>query len=53
MERIYHKEVIQEKTHTIPVDKIKHVYTERLVENPQYVDEVIEIDEKDVHQFQQ
>lgn len=45
IERIYEKEVFVEKTRDVHVERIVPRYVERVVENPYYVDNIVEIEE--------
>lgn len=44
-EWIYEKEIHIEKEREVHVEKIIPKYVERVVENPRYVDNIVEIDE--------
>lgn len=44
-ERFYEKEIHIEKERDVPVEKRVPKYIEWVVENPRYVDNIVEIDE--------
>lgn len=51
IERIFEKEIFVEKTRDIHVEKIVPKYVERIVENPYYVDNIVEIEEGEIENY--
>lgn len=51
IERVYEREVFVEKTRDVHVEKRVPKIVEKVVENPYYVDNIVDIDEKDIDNF--